>query len=225
MKTNSTKTTTRLACIAGFALTASMANAAIIAVDTTYGFTTSGLAQLTNLSGTNNGSYDAADPTTWNEIGSGFGDMSYANPLVSATNSKLGWYAFDLGSSQGLDKIYAMNGYYLNNDERLSMDQFNVYYSTTPTVALASGGDYNFSSGGWTQLGGLNTFVNDQSTAFEVDATGVTARFIGIEMTRELNATDGRIGMNEFAVTAVPEPSAALLGGLGLLALLRRRRS
>lgn len=29
----------------------------------------------------------------------------------------------------------------------------------------------------------------------------------------------------ELTVTLIPEPSAALLGGLGLLALLRRRRS
>lgn len=38
--------------------------------------------------------------------------------------------------------------------------------------------------------------------------------------------TDGSgiIGIDNIVITAIPEPSAALLGGLGLLALLRRRR-
>ena len=36
------------------------------------------------------------------------------------------------------------------------------------------------------------------------------------------NTTDGTL--QSFSLTAVPEPSAALLGGMGLLALLRRRR-
>ena len=30
--------------------------------------------------------------------------------------------------------------------------------------------------------------------------------------------------INGFSIDAIPEPSAALLGGIGLLALLRRRR-
>ena len=39
------------------------------------------------------------------------------------------------------------------------------------------------------------------------------------------NLTDARVGLNGFQlVSVVPEPSSALLGGLGLLGLLRRRR-
>jgi PEP-CTERM motif len=39
------------------------------------------------------------------------------------------------------------------------------------------------------------------------------------------NLTDSRIGFSGFQLISVPEPSAALLGGLGVLALLRRRRA
>lgn len=34
-----------------------------------------------------------------------------------------------------------------------------------------------------------------------------------------------RVGLNEIAFEAIPEPSSALLGGVALLGLLRRRRA
>lgn len=48
----------------------------------------------------------------------------------------------------------------------------------------------------------------------------------GAQITGTSGSTSGATTGNDnfFAVTAVPEPSAALLGGLGMLALLRRRR-
>jgi len=36
---------------------------------------------------------------------------------------------------------------------------------------------------------------------------------------------NGGVGNSYITITAVPEPAAALLGGLGMLALLRRRRN
>jgi hypothetical protein len=39
------------------------------------------------------------------------------------------------------------------------------------------------------------------------------------------NTTDSRIGFSGFQLIQVPEPSAAMLGALGVLALLRRRRA
>lgn len=40
-----------------------------------------------------------------------------------------------------------------------------------------------------------------------------------------INGADGRVGFNGFQLISVPEPTTAMLAGVGLLALLRRRRS
>ena len=56
----------------------------------------------------------------------------------------------------------------------------------------------------------------------------MAARYLAIEMmsrwSGNFDPNTGRIGFGEVGITAIPEPSAALLGGLGLLALLCRRR-
>lgn len=68
----------------------------------------------------------------------------------------------------------------------------------------------------------------DQQTTF---AEGVNyVRFNNITATGGVisftaaNSLDGIAVFNGFEIQSVPEPSAALLGGLGMLALLRRRR-
>ena len=43
--------------------------------------------------------------------------------------------------------------------------------------------------------------------------------------TVNLNPNNQQIKIDNFSLTAVPEPAAALLGGFGLLGLLRRRRA
>ena len=56
----------------------------------------------------------------------------------------------------------------------------------------------------------------------------VSAFAPGTEIWLEIDSTDTNsqwIGIDNIAVTGVPEPSTAVLGGLGLLALLRRRRA
>lgn len=105
----------------------------------------------------------------------------------------------------------------------LTLGSFNVYHADSPTVSLSNGGDYDFSSGGWTQLGSFVT-VPGAGDVVEVAATGVSARYIGVEIITDSNEGDARTVMEEFAVTAIPEPFTALLGGIGLLALLYRRR-
>lgn len=70
----------------------------------------------------------------------------------------------------------------------------------------------------------------DQTVTITYDNTlpGLTGDTIGLRVemntTAAANAIDPTAWIDNVSITAVPEPAAALLGGLGLLGLLRRRR-
>ena len=64
----------------------------------------------------------------------------------------------------------------------------------------------------WTNLG-TATFDSATRTAL-LDGE----KYVGY------GASEAGVGVSEFELSSIPEPSAALLGGLGMLALLRRRR-
>lgn len=113
-----------------------------------------------------------------------------------------------------------------------------------------SGNTTQFSNGG--AVGGSATFTDGQmitfvlsdfdgsGSAFNSDGeTDVVKMYVGNTLTNtftglNLDAADQFISfhannvvanIDNLSITAIPEPSAALLGGLGLLALLRRRRA
>ena len=102
--------------------------------------------------------------------------------------------------------------------------------------------NYSFTTGGWTQLGstqsldrGGETNIQGHDGVFDLSSIA-SVRYIGIEILSSWNddGTDPfgpdtndngrRVGLNQVAFTVVPEPGTALLGGLGLLMLMRRRR-
>jgi len=147
--------------------------------------------------------------------------------LAGATNGKLGWVSFDLGASTpDLGNLYLFNGNYQTG--QLGTATFNIYYAVGPTVALPSPPganstvDYDFASGGWTQLGSTRSLAAKANGVY--DLSGIpTARYIALEL-MSTHGTDQRSGFDEVAITAIPEPSAALLGGVGMLLLLRRRK-
>jgi hypothetical protein len=143
------------------------------------------------------------------------------------TNSKIGWTIFDLGSTTaGLSELYIWHVFENTGRQATS---YNILYASTPTVAPFTGNpgnasrDYDFSSGGWTTFGSggaAGTTVGELET---FNLGGISARYIGLEILSSGGDTT-RVGFSEVAVTQIPEPSAALLGALGFLALLRRRR-
>lgn len=74
--------------------------------------------------------------------------------------------------------------------------------------------------------------VRDAFTRQSFSFSQVTARYVELTITDNLfvapgnvapNAGGDRVGLGEVAFAVVPEPSAFLLGAIGLLAIFRRR--
>ena len=234
------KSIASLVALSALALSASVANAAVIvpfAGITGFSggdsYTPQDFTQLTNGSGITKP--EVNDPSTWSNggtstAGATYQDEWYDHFLVGAANSKLGWVSFDLGSSQTeLDNLYLINADAQTNI--VATATFNIYYAVTPTVTLPAppGGnsavDYDFASGGWTQLGTTRSLATTlPAQAF--DLSGISsAQYIALEIITA-HTDNGRVGFDEAAITAVPEPSssALLAGCFGLAWVMVRRR-
>lgn len=143
-----------------------------------------------------------------------------------------------LGFSNGTNEIIAGNGYGGSRD-------ITAYYGAIGTD-VATNGDGTAIEGGWNgQMRQYFVIGTITSTGGDVDVTldyyrdaydGVaeTSRTISLGTVNDTFNTltfkaDGGMNLDELRVaddftSVLPEPSTALLGGLGLLCLLRRRR-
>jgi hypothetical protein len=121
----------------------------------------------------------------------------------------------------------AYTAWYLNNAPRAGV--LRPYYSLTNNGATDS----------YLQADGSNQDVNSPEAAdtepvwvsasrsFDIsglDLADGDVFFFRFGFNDSGSSTRDEWGISSFTVTAVPEPSSALLGGLGMLALLRRRR-
>lgn len=125
MKTHFIDTTTRLACIAGFALTASMANAAVIVpsgnINGASTYTVTGT--LYAIDGPKIGGATEASNTTFTQTGTNFGESvgnqaaggrnawepdgtTYANTTIRWTAGPVSW-TFDLADGTVINGVFA----------------------------------------------------------------------------------------------------------------------
>ncbi len=85
------------------------------------------------------------------------------------------------------------------------------------TVDNGAGGPTSFATGFNSDVSLRTTIYDNASSTLASGITGLRFNFSGGQQ-------NGGVGYKELDVTVIPEPSTALLGGLGLFALLRRRR-
>jgi len=180
------------------------------------------LTTVVNGTGLIAGVHGTANNTQW-----------YTGNASSATS----WIAFDLGASVVLDSIHVWNGN-AGGLDRLGMGTVDIYVSTMLTPGNPEDASGNFNSANWTKLTENVLFLRaptSNNTGFDLETqTGITlpgtaVRHVSFASDKNFETgVTNYVGLSEvqfFEAAAIPEPNvAALLGGLGMLTLLRRRR-
>jgi len=154
--------------------------------------------------------------------------------LQLGANGDLNWQIYDSTgiAGTGYDTVNLINGATLNLSLLSTLNPYNInLWSLSAVSSDVNGNAINF-----------NNTINQSWTLFSTGSaiSGFDASDFAIN-TSAFNGTSGfsnSLGGGAFSVnladsntdlvltfTAIPEPSAALLGGLGMLALLRRRRN
>ena len=84
---------------------------------------------------------DLTDPSTWTATSTSYPDEWTARAFLSgATNNKIAWTAFDLGSTTSdLDDVYIWN---VRNIPGEGVKSYNLYYADSPTVVLPARARY-----------------------------------------------------------------------------------
>lgn len=201
-----------LAAIAGLALTASSANAALLAVDFTTG-TTPLESGFVLQSGTNAVHSTTAGNITVDVAGSQ-GLFNYTTNIGTAHPDLFQDFYFKNGGTMTL----TLSGPGISADTAYDMTFWSLYAAearnTTITATAGTTG---------TTLGPIAYEINPTSLSqnaasgtFTSDSSGNLTLFVG--------GTNNRPALNGFSMDVVPEPSTTALLGLGGLALILRRR-
>lgn len=190
------------------------------AVTVTTAANTTGTA-ATSFPGVSMNRFFNNDSVGWLTIQSGPGDFA----INSQGNLNQEYFTFTVSANAG-------------NTLNLTSLDFLARMATTNngTVrglevwATTNGGPFSFATGTPAfQLNSLTTDRNSSGTAISIDLSGAQYQNANSITFRVFNpGTTGFHGLDlgDFTLngTVIPEPSVALLGGLGLLGLLRRRR-
>lgn len=137
--------------------------------------------------------------------------------------------AFSLSDAGGVDATtfgsytvsfgYGYRSGATNHDIRIAL------WNVTDNVEI-SGANFTIAvpGSGADNLTNTSVVLNYDNTVGSMIGDSIAVRFISLGSDLENNAWQRTAIIDNVSLTAVPEPSIAFLGGLGLLGLLRRRR-
>ncbi|MFZ9937133.1 MAG: hypothetical protein ACO3JG_08715 [Luteolibacter sp.] len=174
----------------------------------------------TFTTGVNNPQVTSFSGTDVNTAGTSFSTVTSGTASLAVANSSANGFrmvfVLSMTDLEGLGISYATQA--TNTGFGLQTWSYSTNGSTftdfdTFAPGGGSGGTVNFATNGVVSL---------DTTALSV-LDGEQNVYIGLTLSGATN-TSGNNRLDNIQFTAVPEPSAALLGGLGMLALLRRRR-
>lgn len=147
---------------------------------------------------------------------------------VDGSASSLGMTAASMGVTN--EKWGGGQYWTFSFDQEISFDGFGGSGTGNATFGIRSsawvGATVDDSAEDWSFISGTGEFRANvtQFQSFDFTSAGVANVAAGTSITIEhVGGSSGAL-MTDFTITPIPEPSAAILGGLGLLALLRRRR-
>ena len=113
----------------------------------------------------------------------------------------------------------------VNVGDKLTMTFYGGRAKSTSTAPNGGTFDASFDVGGTLYKSSFSTTsaADDSWTQFTLEKTITNSGILSL-LFNNLSGNAWLDNLSDVSVTAIPEPSAALLGGLGMLALLRRRR-
>lgn len=153
---------------------------------------------------------DPVNGATWFMGGSDYGTASDGNYQLNLLSAGTSYFL-----STPITGLTVGASYTVNFDARLRDNSGAGNFDVVVNTTVPTGGfDITPTSTTWAQ----------QSFTFTANATSHTLSIANYDYATEAaTATGAGLMVDNFSV--IPEPSAALLGGLGMLVLLRRRRA